>query len=122
MPLVEFISSLPDDEYALALVAADVFVVNELPGVSGMAVPSKLTSYFASGRPVVAATDIGGVTSEEVLASGSGVCVPCWRRGGELLAAVVEIGTEARPGRSVFGCFFGVRYYERLLSPDSAMD
>jgi glycosyltransferase involved in cell wall biosynthesis len=116
---IDFIGSLPDDEYALALVAADVLLVNELPGVSGMAVPSKLTSYFAAGRPVVAATDAGGVTEEEVEASGAGVCVPA---GDEeaLLDAVVDVGADAE--RSAQMGSAGVRYYERLLSPDSAID
>lgn len=119
MAQVDFIGSLPDDEYALALTAADVLLVNELPGVSGMAVPSKLTSYFAAGRPVVAATDPGGVTEEEVTASRAGVCV---RAGDEraLLDAVVEVGADAE--RSSQMGLEGVRYYERLLSPDSAID
>lgn len=116
---IDFIDSLPDDEYALALVAADVLLVNELPGVSGMAVPSKLTSYFAAGRPVVAATDAGGVTEEEVEASGAGVCVPA---GDEqaLLDAIVDVGADAERSSQMGSA--GVRYYRRLLSPDSAID
>ena len=116
---VNFIGSLPDDEYALALVAADVLLVNELPGVSGMAVPSKLTSYFAAGRPVVAATDAGGVTEEEVTASRAGVCVRAGDEGA-LLDAVIEVGADAERA-SQMG-LEGVRYYERLLSPGSAID
>lgn len=116
---LEFIDSLPDDEYALALVAADVLVVNELPGVSGMAVPSKLTSYFAAGRPVVAATDPDGVTAEEIRASNAGVCVPAGDAAA-LLAAVSAVGSdEVRAGE--FGAA-GVRYYQRLLSQDAAID
>lgn len=119
VPALDFIASLPDEDYALALVAADVLLVNELPGVSGMAVPSKLTSYFASGRPVVAATDPGGVTAEEIEASGAGLCVPA---GDEraLLAAVVEIGADEERAET-FGRS-GVEYYRRLLSQTSAMD
>lgn len=116
---LEFVDSLPDDEYALALVAADVLVVNELPGVSGMAVPSKLTSYFAAGRPVVAATDQDGVTAEEIRASGAGVCVPAGEAGA-LLAAVKAVGSdEVRAGD--LGAA-GVRYYQRLLSQDAAIN
>lgn len=116
---VDFIDSLPDDEYALALVAADVLLVNELPGVAGMAVPSKLTSYFAAGRPVIAATDAGGVTEEEVAASGAGVCVPAADESA-LLNAVIEVGTD--PQRASLMGLEGVRYYERLLSSDSAFE
>ncbi len=41
-----------------------------------MAVPSKLTSYFAAGRPVLAATDDSGITAQEVRAARAGVVVP----------------------------------------------
>lgn len=115
---LEFIASLPDDEYALALVAADVLLVNELPGVSGMAVPSKLTSYFAAGRPVVASTDAGSVTDDEVRASGAGLCVPAGDEAA-LLRTVLSLGGD--PERCDTLGAAGVRYYERLLSSDAAM-
>ena len=44
-----------------------------------MAVPSKLTSYFSSGKPILAATDSAGFTAGELAASGAGVCVPAGR-------------------------------------------
>ena len=39
------------EQYPLVLAAADVLLVNELPGVRQMSLPSKLTSYAASGKP-----------------------------------------------------------------------
>ncbi len=72
---VQFLSSLDDDDFAKALAAADVLLVNERPGVADMAVPSKLTSYFVAGRPVVAATEPHSATAEEVRAAGAGVQV-----------------------------------------------
>lgn len=72
---LDFIDSMPQEDFQAALQAADVLLVNELPGVRDMSVPSKLTSYFTSGRPVVAATDAGSVTSEEIAASGAGIRV-----------------------------------------------
>jgi len=72
---LQFLAPLPDEEFAAALNAADVLLVNEAPGVSGMAVPSKLTSYFATGVPVLAATDPGSVTRSEVLSAGAGLVV-----------------------------------------------
>ncbi|STZ42266.1 group 1 glycosyl transferase [Mycolicibacterium gilvum] len=71
-----FVGSLNDESYSLALSAADILLVNEKPGVAAMAVPSKLTSYFHAGRPVVAATDSEGISASEVFASGAGVVVP----------------------------------------------
>jgi glycosyltransferase involved in cell wall biosynthesis len=41
-----------------------------------MSLPSKLTSYFAAGRPVLAVVDPAGVTANEVRFSGAGVVVP----------------------------------------------
>jgi glycosyltransferase involved in cell wall biosynthesis len=72
---VTFLDSLPDSEFQMALAAADALLVNELPGVKDMAVPSKLTSYFNAGVPVIAATDEGSVTAFEIENSGGGVRV-----------------------------------------------
>ncbi|MFJ6355783.1 glycosyltransferase [Pseudarthrobacter oxydans] len=63
---ISFVDPLPGNEFQLALAAADVLLVNELPGVKDMAVPSKLTSYFNAGVPVIAATDEGSVTAFEI--------------------------------------------------------
>lgn len=72
---ISFVDSLPDDEFQLALAAADVLLVNELPGVKEMAVPSKLTSYFNAGVPVIAATDEHSVTASEIENCSGGVRV-----------------------------------------------
>lgn len=76
IPSLQFLSPLNDQDFTAALQSADCLLVNELPGVSEMAVPSKLTSYFAAGRPVVAATDITGITADEIRAANAGVVVP----------------------------------------------
>jgi glycosyltransferase involved in cell wall biosynthesis len=72
---VEFGPSLPEQAYADALAAADVLLVSERPSVVDMALPSKLTSYLASGRPVVAAVHPSGTTADEVRRSGGGLVV-----------------------------------------------
>ena len=72
---VDFLPALSEEAYVAALAAADVLLVNELPGVSSMAVPSKLTSYFSAGRPVLAAVAADGNTAAEVAAAGAGVRV-----------------------------------------------
>ncbi len=71
-----FMGSLPDDEFVAALQAADVLLINEKAGVAEMAVPSKLTSYFSAGRPVIAATDAAGITAEEIRSARAGTVVP----------------------------------------------
>lgn len=70
-----FMAPLPDGEFEDALAAADVLVLNEATTVAEMSVPSKLTSYFASARPVVAATDPRSATSAEIERSRAGLRV-----------------------------------------------
>ncbi|WP_239498525.1 glycosyltransferase [Microbacterium sp. PM5] len=71
----QFLPPLGDRDFTDILQAADILLVNELPGVAEMAVPSKLTSYFAAGRPVLAATDSTGITAQEVRAADAGLVV-----------------------------------------------
>ncbi len=52
-----------------------MLLVNELPGLTEMSVPSKLTTYWSSSRPVVAAVDPGSTTAGEITTSGAGVLV-----------------------------------------------
>lgn len=61
---IQFIPPVGDEEFPAILSAADILLLNELPTVSEMCVPSKLTSYFAVGRPVLAATSPRGVSAE----------------------------------------------------------
>lgn len=72
---ISFIPPLPDEDFYKVLGAADILLVNELSGLREMAVPSKLTSYFSTGLPVVAATDPDSTTAGEVLISGGGIIV-----------------------------------------------
>lgn len=113
-----FVDPLSEAEYPRALSAADVLLVNEMPGVTAMAVPSKLTSYFHAGRPVVAATDLDGVTAEEIAMSGAGTVVPA----GEpsmLLKAILEMGADAEAAAH-FGAS-GQRYRQAVLSERAAI-
>ncbi|NVN00095.1 glycosyltransferase family 4 protein [Arthrobacter sp. SDTb3-6] len=72
---IQFIDPLPDDWFQEALQSADILLVNELSGLREMAVPSKLTSYFATGLPVIAATEVDSTTAGEIAASGAGIRV-----------------------------------------------
>jgi colanic acid biosynthesis glycosyl transferase WcaI len=47
---LDFMESLEDIDFQGAMAAADILLVNEKRGVTEMAVPSKLTSYFAAGQ------------------------------------------------------------------------
>ncbi|MFN8079274.1 MAG: glycosyltransferase [Kineosporiaceae bacterium] len=68
---------LDDESYPLALAAADVLLINERPSVGDMSLPSKLTSYLAAGRPVLAAVADDGATAAELhRTKGAGHVVP----------------------------------------------
>lgn len=116
---LQMLGSLPDEEFRRALAAADVLLVNEKPGVAGMAVPSKLTSYFSTGLPVIAATDGGSITESEVLLSGGGVAVPA----GDprlLLRAAEELADD--PERAAALGRGGRRFREERISSRASFD
>jgi glycosyltransferase involved in cell wall biosynthesis len=107
------------EDYPRLLAAADVLLVNERPGLLEMAVPSKLTSYFSSGRPVLAATEPGSTTAGEVSASGAGLVVPPGDPAALLdgVAALV-----ADPAAAEARGAAGLDYCRRVLSPDVSLD
>jgi glycosyltransferase involved in cell wall biosynthesis len=51
-----------DEDYSALLSAADLLIVNERSTQLEMSLPSKLTSYLYSQRPVIAAVPRGGAT------------------------------------------------------------
>ena len=72
---LEIIDPAREDQFMAVLLAADVLLVNERAGLTEMSVPSKLTSYFRTGLPVIAATDRGSVTAQEIELAGAGIRV-----------------------------------------------
>lgn len=116
---LEFLPPVSEDDFPAALGAADVLLVNERPGVAQMAVPSKLTSYFRSGKPILAATSSAGFTAGELAASGAGVCVPADRPDLLLSEALRLANDPALTGRLAEA---GLRYCDALLSQDAALD
>lgn len=73
---LQFLPPADQVGYAEVLNAADTLLVCERPGVAEMSLPSKLTSYCAAGRPIVAATGADGATAAALRASAAGVLVP----------------------------------------------
>lgn len=116
---LQFLSPLDDAQFAAALGSADCLLVNELPGVSEMAVPSKLTSYFSAGRPVVAATDMTGITAEEIRSADAGVVVPAGDPAA-LLGAAIALASDPDDARRLGAN--GRRYRSTVLDEDSAID
>ena len=76
LPNVDFLGAQPDEIHASLLAAADVLMLSERATKIDVSLPSKLTSYFAAGRPVVAAIPPGGGSARELERSGAGLVVP----------------------------------------------
>ncbi len=66
---------VPEDELAGTLRSADALLVHERSTVKDMSLPSKLTTYFAMGRPVIAVTRSDGTTAAEVRRADAGLIV-----------------------------------------------
>lgn len=72
---VDFVRPQEPARFQAILQAADVLLVNQRASVGDMSLPSKLTSYFDAGRPVVAAVSKDSATAREVRRSGGGMVV-----------------------------------------------
>ena len=93
LPTLDFLGVQPDGLHASLLAAADVLLLSERPTQLDMSLPSKLTSYLAAGRPIVAAVPAGGASAREIERSGAGLLVPA----GEpesILAALTRLRCE----------------------------
>lgn len=113
-----FLDPLPAGRFEDALAAADLLLLNEAPGVVEMSVPSKLTSYFAAGRPVLAATDVRSGAASEVEAAAAGLLVaPGDPR--ELLAGVERLLAE--PAARLDMERKGRAYAAEVLQPGNAI-
>ncbi len=127
---IKFVEPLGDSEYRRALAAADCLLVNELPGVANMAVPSKLTSYFDAARPVLAAANSDGITANEIHRAGAGTVVSAGDPKALLEAALQlaqdttgaeKYGASARQYRSDFlTAEVAIAAFERVVSDVSA--
>jgi glycosyltransferase involved in cell wall biosynthesis len=75
LPNLAVVPPVPGDGFPDVLNAADVLLVTQRASVLDMSIPSKLTSYFAAGRPVLASVAPDGGTAVEIERSGAGVLV-----------------------------------------------
>jgi glycosyltransferase involved in cell wall biosynthesis len=116
---LEMIAPLPDARYREALLAADVLLVNEKATVGDMAVPSKITSYFTSGNPVVAATRADSITAAEIQTSGGGLVVAP-ESPVDLLGAVEKLGRDKALAGQLGQA--GMDFCTRTLSQTTALD
>lgn len=90
LPNVHFLPPQPGAEFPEVLAAADVLLVNQRGSVREMSLPSKLTSYMAAGRPIVAAVAAGSETALELATADAGVVVDA-DAPAQLLAAITSL-------------------------------
>ncbi|RUR02032.1 glycosyltransferase WbuB [Labedella endophytica] len=116
---ITFLESVSNEDFMNVLGAADVLLVNEKLGVAEMSVPSKLTSYFKVGRPVLAATADEGATATELRSSQAGEHVPAGDPRA-LLDAAIALGDDTvrsdTLGRN------GQEFAARVLDETAAID
>ncbi len=99
--------------------ASDVLLVNQRVSVADMSLPSKLTSYFAAGRPVVAAVSPDSETAHEIGAAKAGYVVPPEEPAAlrDVLRSLMRDPSSA----STFGATVR-RYAERYLSAEASLE
>lgn len=114
-----FVPSLSDEDYAAVLRSADIFIVNEKAGLRASAVPSKLTSYFTHGKPVVAATEEDSATADEVAAAEAGVVVPPGKP--EALLEAVERMAQDQKAAAAYS-IGALRFAANNLTAESAIN
>ena len=85
---------VPEEELAATLRSADVLLVHERHSVKDMSLPSKLTTYFAMGRPVIAVTRSDGTTAAEIRRADAGLIVEPGDSAG-FMAAVEQLRSDA---------------------------
>jgi glycosyltransferase involved in cell wall biosynthesis len=112
--VVSFEGVQPAGEFEAMLGAADVLLVSQRASVRGMSLASRLTAYFAAGRPVVAAASPGSEVAAEVRRSGAGVLVR--PEDPEALVQTLVSLYEAPARRAALGAA-GSDYAARELTP-----
>jgi glycosyltransferase involved in cell wall biosynthesis len=115
---VRFLPLQPEQLFPSVLASADVLLVNQRGSVAEMSLPSKLTSYYAAGRPVVAAVAADSETAREIAWSSGGI-VTAPDDPVALLAALLRVANDAGLRAHLAGS--AKRWSATVLSEDAAL-
>jgi glycosyltransferase involved in cell wall biosynthesis len=118
LPNLDLLPPADTADFPDTLAAADVLAVTQRASVLDMSIPSKLTSYFAAGRPVVASVAVEGGTAQEVLRSEAGLLVPP-EDPAALLKAVRALAEDPAAGDELGA--MGPLYVEAHLSREAGL-
>lgn len=114
------VSGLVSDAlYPAVLAAADVLLVNERPSVGDMSLPSKITSYLAAGKAIVAAVAATGASREELERTGGAALIIPPGDPRALAYALLTLA-ERTPQLESMGRA-AAAYADRHLSPDPVL-
>ncbi|MEU9124873.1 glycosyltransferase [Streptomyces sp. NPDC048506] len=116
---LSFLPPADADAFPDVLAAADVLAVTQKASVLDMSLPSKLTSYFMTGRPVIASVAAEGGTAQEVVRSGAGTVIT--PEDPKALLAEVRALTDD-PERAARQGACGPRYVEQRLSSQAGLE
>jgi colanic acid biosynthesis glycosyl transferase WcaI len=84
-----------------------------------MALPSKFTSYFAAGLPIIAATDEGSITAEELDTAEAGIRVDAYRPD-LLVQAAMDLRRNPQKAHALGNK--GLKFRRLHLNADSSLD
>jgi glycosyltransferase involved in cell wall biosynthesis len=86
-PGLRLLDYQPADRVAEMLASADVTLALLRAEAGGMSVPSKVASYLAAGRPILAGLPLDNAAAALIIDSGAGICVDSRDRAGLIAAA-----------------------------------
>ena len=115
---VSFLDPVSSERYPDLLRAADVLVVNERASLRDMALPSKLTSYFAARRPVIAAVSSDGACAQEIARTSGAAHIVAPGQPTELARAIQELSSDGERSASMAAA--GGRFADAHLSRATA--
>lgn len=98
---VRFVPFQPDEQMSRMFAAADVLLLNQLRTVKGTVIPSKLLTYMAAGRPVLAAVNADSQAAEILRDADGGAIVAA--EDPEALAAAAR-RCAAQSGEALSSC------------------
>jgi hypothetical protein len=70
-----FIPPVSEADLSNLMQAADLLLVHEKPGVKHMSIPSKLTTYYLSGSPVLVCSEPDSLAGRAVIENKTGIWV-----------------------------------------------
>jgi colanic acid biosynthesis glycosyl transferase WcaI len=94
---VQFLPLLEAEDFKGLLAASDVCLLTQQKSVSEIAFPSKIVTYFAAGRPVIASVNPNCEIAQTIRESQAGIVVPP-ENGEALLAAIQEFRAASSEG------------------------